>query len=98
MKNYEVRVIEDGDVSDGIKMKMKIKEERDLQAVKLTHQTVMEVEAEAGGDQIQAALDGAREGATVHLPEGETKQDHQKGNDGGETEKGEDQARESKLD
>ena len=70
-KNYEVRVIEDGDVSDGIKMKMKIKEERDLQAVKLTHQTVVEVEAEAGGDQIQAALDRAREGATVHLPAGE---------------------------
>ena len=68
-KNYEVRVIEDGDVSDGIKMK--IEEERDLQSVKLTHQTVVEVEAGAGGDQIQAALDGAREGATVHLPAGE---------------------------
>jgi hypothetical protein len=32
--------------------------------------TVVEIEAGAGGDQIQAAIDGAKDGAVVHLPAG----------------------------
>ena len=53
-KNYEVRVIEDGDVSAGIRMKMRIKEAKDQQTAKPTNPTVVEIAAGAGGDQIQA--------------------------------------------
>ena len=58
-KNYEVRVIEDGDESAGIRMKMRIKEAKDQQTAKPTNPTVVEIAAGAGGDQIQAAIDGA---------------------------------------
>lgn len=69
-KSYEVRVIEDGDVSAGIRMKMRIKEAKDQQTAKPTNPTVVEIAAGAGGDQIQAAIDGAKEGTVIHLPAG----------------------------
>ena len=46
-KNYEVRVIEDGNVSAGIRMKMRIKEAKDPQTAKPTNPTVVEMEAGA---------------------------------------------------
>ena len=92
-KNYEVRVIEDGDVSAGIRMKMRIQEGLSVNVnenvngtqkteinpsaisdlpspAKTTRATVVEMEAGAGGDQIQTAIDGAVEGALIHLPAG----------------------------
>jgi len=69
-KGYEVRVIEDGDVSAGIRMKMRIKEAKDLQTAKPTNPTVVEIAAGASGDQIQAAIDGAKDGTVIHLPAG----------------------------
>jgi len=69
-KNYEVRVIEDGDVSAGIRMKMRIKEAKDLQTAKPTNPAVVEIAAGASGDQIQAAMDGAKDGTVIHLPAG----------------------------
>ncbi|NCY23027.1 hypothetical protein EBX31_13885, partial [bacterium] len=74
-KNYEVRVVGDGDVSDGMGVKRSYGLEaaghrNDPSPAKAAKGIVVEMEAGSDGDQIQAAIDKASDGAVVHLPAG----------------------------
>ena len=72
-KNFEVREIEDGSPQ--------MQDEKNLAGVvrweveRATKATVVKIETGAGRNQIQAAIDGGKEGAVIHLPAGTYKLD-----------------------